>query len=1149
MKKVFFLFIVLNCIFISTQANSSDSLSVGSNDSITTETNLPGLGLDGLPSAQTYKLLLDDGVTTLGLYYYSGKVYITGINTTATEVHIPTSVTIDGVEMNVYSFGYNYNAMDWNGAPKLSKLHLNAIQRISPDFSKSNITDLYIYNSCSISSSNVSNIYLHIPYSIKRSNYSSYGFKRVLVGDEQIEYPESSNSDWVIAGEEKGDYFGILLNNNRYCIVEIFTSKDSISLPVNTPASDGMQTINQLGYESYNSGALCKNSQNLNTITIPATYNYMNVNWEYNPIVNLYMNGDVPTTNWPMISNMAVYVPQLYYSNYKNSTQWNSAQILPNGWDFEWMTVEVGRKGEFAQTYIEMTDADWSAGVYVKISGELDATDLGNIKKLTNLIKLDLSEAEFKELPSSFLNNKSSLIEVVLPSSLKSISSSAFIGCTRIEKVLASGVTDLKSWAFNGCSKLVDFDISKVTSISENAFSGCSSFNPTKLSPGLKTIGSSAFSYSGITEVSLPDSISIINSSVFNGCKQLQKVTLPQSITSIHESAFSGCTNLTEIVLPEGLRSIGNSVFANCSKLSDITLPSTLESIGSHLFSGCESLATVKCKAIVPPTANYDFTYNVDMNHCTLYIAPFVIDAYRAALNWNAFYIMKPLTEPVKNIYVNRPIALDLLSEDNAVLQENPNITLNYKKVAIGYYVGQLSASGEGTLSAGVFSINHIFGLRDVTRGSSVKDTRTTLVNNAENMRADSVVCTIEFEKNYWHFISFQYDVKMEDILGVDNTDFVIRKYNGVNRASGDGIVSNWENVAADGILEAGKGYIIQAANNTTNENGSRNPAVVRFPSRNTVTKNNLFASNNIIVPLEEYPAEFAHNRSWNLVGNPYPCYYDMHYLMNNFTTPIVLWRGTSYQAYSPIDDDIILRPNEAFFVQRPLDAAEMALGADGRIHYDKADDSDANPGSKAPMLRTEEAMGNRSVFNFNIAGCGSDDRARIVMNEKAAIEYEINCDASKFFAEEPNSVEFFVNGDVRYDICERPFADGKAVLGARFAKDGDYTISLSGRSIAGWNVILKDTETGVVVDLTENSYQFTAKAGFNHSRFTLTFKAPESTSIENIISAEDEAEVSIINTAGVTVFEGNLDSFKANAKSGVYIVVSSEKSYKIVIN
>ena len=1112
----------------------------------TAENDLPGLGITEDIAYNAYTVVLADEVTTLGLYYDGGNVFITGINTTADTVVLPDNVTINGVVCNISYFGWD-GTMDWTGAASLNTLHLNTVPYINTSFENAPLTDLYLDNTAEGFEYNGdtswnSNIYLHIPYGADRRNYSYWGFKRVLVGDEIPEYPEPEYSDWVIAGENEGEYFGITVRDNAYCIAEVFTEKDSIALPIGTPADNkgGLYYIRSFGNDdSYSYGTLCKHAPNLTTVTIPASYTYIGASWNYNPLTELHMMGDVPSVRWSLPSNMLVYVAnQVYYGNYESNSYWNSASILPDGWDFEWMTVNVARKGEFAQTYIEMTDADWSLGIYVKVTGILNSTDLENIKNLTNLRKLDLSEAEFDALPNNFLDSKSSLTEVILPESLTVIPSSAFRYCYGLTKVTAPGVKTVENSAFYYCNKLATFDISNVTTINQSAFYECNNFNPTILSSELKFLGSSAFYNTAITEVKLPEGITSVPSSAFSNCSKLTKVELPSSITSIGSNAFNSCSNLVEINLPEGITSIEYNAFSYCSKLTEIILPSTVESIGSGIFNNCSSLTSVKCKAIVPPAASGNFTNGMDLNHCTLYIAPFTIDAYRAAQNWSDFYIMKPLDEPVKNIYINRPMTFDLLSEDNAVLQENPNMTLDYSTNRNN--VGQLTASGDGTLSAGVFKILHSFASRQ-----NSFDYRTTLVNNAENMRADSVICSIYFSKNVWHFISFQYDVQMSDIYGANNTDYVIREYNSANRAMGDGIASNWENVPADGVLKAGKGYIIQAANNTTNENGNTQGAIVRFPSRNTVTKNRLFTSNNVIVPLEEFPAEFAHNRSWNLVGNPYPCYYDMHYLMDDFTTPIVLWRGSSYQAYSPVDDDIILRPNEAFFVQRPLDVEQMVFGAEGRMHYTAAYNANTTPGANAPAR--VKADSDRSVFNFVITGCGSDDRARIVINDNALMDYEIDKDAVKFFAEVSTGAEIYVDGNVKYDICERPLESGVATLGTRIAAEGEYTISLSGRNVAGWSVILTDTETGISTDLTESEYTFDAEAGETAGRFVVSFKAPDHSAIDGVNAAADNI-VRVIDIAGVVVFEGRLDDFKASAQPGVYVVVSQENASKIVV-
>ena len=1144
----------------------------------------------------------DDGLTTLTLDYFDGMLAVEGIRSTATTVTIPDSVVLDGVKHKVEIFGNaRLNRFDWSEAQSVTTLNLTNVEQLYFNFEGSAITDLFLSGNFSIKrEADLSQIYVHMPYGVNRNNYGHLGAKRVLIGEEKSFYPEPRIQDsWVIAGEREGDYFSIMQNGDRFCVVEIFTEQDSIQLPESTPYENGsVMQIASAGNSSYyeTSYRIFEKAPNLKSLAVPAGYDQIYLNWNNSMcrLNELHMKGNMPTTTWDVPSSYFIYIgAKEAYDQYSANSDWNSAELLPEGWDFEWLAVNVQRKGEFAQTYIEMTDADWSQGVNVKVIGTLNDSDLSNMKKLTRLRCLDLADATFQALPSSFLSGQQTIKEITLPESCKAIPSSAFNNCQRLEKVNAAGIEHIDYSAFYNCYKLVDFDISKGTYIGSEAFCNCKMFAPAALSDVLQTLGSSAFKGTAITEIAVPQTITTLENNVFSGCQQLQKVTLPATLRTIGSNTFENCTALSEIVVPESVTSIGNYAFSGCQALSSITLPETLTKIGSYAFyncsalteltipssvedfgystlQNCTSLLTVKCKAIVPPLATGSFTGGMDLNHSTLYIAPFTIDAYRDAQYWNEFYIMKPLNEPVKNIYVKRPMTFDLQSEDNAVLQDNPNMTLDYY---IDNYnwgssaknsVGQLTASGDGTLSAGVFTINNAFYNRSynsINENNGIyysSDRRPTLLNNAENMRADSVLCKVTFEKNEWHFISFQYDVQMSDVYALNNTDYVIRQYNSAKRAAATGdqteqndASSNWEDVPADGVLQAGKGYIIQAANNTTNENGNTNDAVVVFPSRNTVTKNRLFTSNDIIVPLEEHASEFAHNRSWNLVGNPYPCYFSMNQLKDDFYTPIVLWKGDNYQAYSPIDDDIILRPYESFFVQRPIDVEQMVFGAEGRMHYNdalKATKTDSQkPGvNSAPARSIDGAQ--RNVFNFTIEGCGSDNRTRIVLNEKASTGYDCSRDAAKFFASKPSGAEIYVDADVKYDICERPFADGTAQLAIRTAKAGEYTITLSGRYTADWTVMLTDRETGATVNLCEGAYTFEAAAGTTAGRFQISFKSPL-TAID-AIAAEigADAEVTVVNTAGMTVFSGSYAEFKTKAQAGIYVVVCGDKTYKTVI-
>ena len=97
-------------------------------------------------------------------------------------------------------------------------------------------------------------------------------------------------------------------------------------------------------------------------------------------------------------------------------------------------------------------------------------------------------------------------------------------------------------------------------------------------------------------------------------------------------------------------------------------------------------------------------------------------------------------------------------------------------------------------------------------------------------------------------------------------------------------------------------------------------------------------------------------------------------------------------------------------------------------------------------------------------------------------------------------------------------------------------------------DVILKDTKTGSTIDLAKETYNFEAKAGTDHNRFELTFRAPTETSNESIVIADGNGNVRVLNTAGMTIYEGDYEGFKANATQGVYIIVGNEKTYKTVI-
>lgn len=89
----------------------------------------------------------------------------------------------------------------------------------------------------------------------------------------------------------------------------------------------------------------------------------------------------------------------------------------------------------------------------------------------------------------------------------------------------------------------------------------------------VETIGHTAFRYSPVTSVTIPDSVTAILDRAFANCFQLTNISIPNSVTSIGLSAFDGCTKLESITLPSSLRTIGNSAFAGCPSSMTVTYP------------------------------------------------------------------------------------------------------------------------------------------------------------------------------------------------------------------------------------------------------------------------------------------------------------------------------------------------------------------------------------------------------------------------------------------------------------------------------------------------------------------------------------------------------------------------------------------------
>ena len=155
-------------------------------------------------------------------------------------------------------------------------------------------------------------------------------------------------------------------------------------------------------------------------------------------------------------------------------------------------------------------------------------------------------------------------------------------------------ITDCKGSAKGAITIPSEIDGKPVTSIGPSAFYKCTGLTSITIPNSVISIGDGAFwDCSGLTSITIPNSVTRIGNRAFEYCTGLTSITIPNSVTSIGDDAFAGCTGLTSITIPNSVTSIGIFAFSDCTGLTSITIPNSVTSIGNYAFDGCTGLTSI----------------------------------------------------------------------------------------------------------------------------------------------------------------------------------------------------------------------------------------------------------------------------------------------------------------------------------------------------------------------------------------------------------------------------------------------------------------------------------------------------------------------------------------------------------------------------
>jgi len=817
-----------------------------------------------------------------------------------------------------------------------------------------------------------------------------------------------------------------------------------------------------------------------------------------------------------------------------------------------WIDIEMTQSGTLGVLVLYIVESVKDIEL-LKVKGTLNSYDWEKIGDMTNLRAIDLSEARFDNVPSEAFSKNTKLQYVSLPEGVKTIGSSAFVNTNLQYIKIPASVTTIESSAFKNVSWLVAVDFAEgsqlsiinseafygsdlrqftmpntVTSIGNNVFNNCKNLKSLSLSDALTYVPNNTCYYcSNLSYVHLPNNLESLGNQAFYYNSKLKKINFPESLSFIGEQAFYYC-DLDSVKLPLRLSSLGRYSFASNSNLKYIELPSSIDGYNEN-FSSCKAIEKIVCRSATPPSITNDpFNYGRAKSEITLVVPSFAVVTYKLDSYWNKFGSIIE-GEGVDYWRVSGPLML----LNNIRMDGKPDIDL--------YYGGQLSVGGNAPMPVG--QLNYYAG----------KDGYGRLLNTCPNMTIDNLTTYYSTVgdngstngNSAWHFISPIYDVDLTKIQHSDpSASFVFRYYNSANRAE-HGPGSSWQNVF-NGKLEAGKGYIYRSNKSGILTFDADESGIEKFVNVNDVT-----------IYLETHNSQYSSDESWNYIGNPYPCYYDIYYL--DFTAPITVWNGSSYLARSITDDKLALAPMQAFFVQKPDAVDKIVFHKEGRQV-----ESTPNHASMAPRYAPNQNK-DRKLYDFTISTDTIVDETRVVINDKASLAYEIERDAAKFLSMDNDVPQMYTidNDQTKLAINERPMSDSIVNLGVYIGKPGTYTIDAS-RSPG--EVQLIDQVSKISTNLNEESYTFDIEqVGFINNRFILKFKNGSSNIIEtranNTINIQPvnggvDIESSVSTWANIYTVDGRLVSnvkcqsgcTHVNLPNGIYLVQVGNTANKIIV-
>jgi len=343
-----------------------------------------------------------------------------------------------------------------------------------------------------------------------------------------------------------------------------------------------------------------------------------------------------------------------------------------------------------------------------------------------------------------------------------------------------------------------------------------------------------------------------------------------------------------------------------------------------------------------------------------------------------------------------------------------------------------------------------------------------------------------------WYFVSFPCTVNINEIsqLGGGNfvlgTDWYIKYYNGLTRATNKG-GANWVEITdQNGTLTANKGYIIGLKSGVGTKQLSfvLDKAIVQSAENEART-----------VGVSVYDATAGTHAGWNLIGQPFLSRFNGSQI-GSAPSAVTLPDAVTGKTYTQMSTSAAsFEPFSAYFVQ---------VGKDGNLSF-------ATAGRLSAPAAVATDLSDRVQLNFTSAT--GIDNTNLIMNNDQTSAYQIGEDLEKWIGTGTDKPQIYTQlGGVNYGFNALPMTEVQNLPVGIYTKTaGITTISADAAQAPSLSkLLLLDKLNGTVTDLMTTNYSFTSDAGTNNTRFTIT--AQRVPTGNEIIDINVDANISIVN-------------------------------------